>query len=177
MKLLKDSYYQKLFTDSIEVELRRLPNSAESTDENSERILTVIDAAATINIPAKTQVRKENEVWRNDAEFNNIINLRQNINKTSDAYKDLTKRLKRRIKFLRNNRLKEEASEINLFATNKEIEQLYNKFKTDSSTFRTIKPSNKCEPAALKEHFSKHIERNGKNHRLNLKQRLISSSC
>ena len=55
--------------------------------------------------------------------------------------------------------MKEEANEINVFATNKEIEQLYKKFKTDNSTFKTIKPSSKCEPSALKEHFSKHFDR------------------
>ena len=58
-KLLKDSYYQELFTDSIEDELRKLPNSAESIDANSERILSVIDAAITNSIPAKTKVREE----------------------------------------------------------------------------------------------------------------------
>ena len=156
-KLLKDEYFRKQFTDSVAVELSRTPNGTMSTDEKAKSILNVIDVAAVKTIPIEGKVNHEKEIWRNDTEFNDIINSRQNTNKESDAYKELTKKLKKRIKFLRNCRLKEEAREINRFATNREIENLYKKFKKDSSTFRNFKTSNKCEPLLLKEHFSNHF--------------------
>ena len=77
--------------------------------------------------------------------------------------KNLTKKLKNRIKFLRNIRLKQEASEINLIAANKENERLYKKFKAKNTTFKNIKSSTKCEPATLTEHFSKHFNRETQN--------------
>ena len=91
--------------------------------------------------------------------INNIIDLRQITDKILDAYKDLTKKLKKRINFLRNERLKHEANEINLFATNKEVEELYKSFTADNSTSRTVNSTKKCEPTMLKEHFTKHFDR------------------
>ena len=159
VKLLADCHYKKIFADNVEAELRRLPNNANSTDEKSKRILSAVNSAAVNCIPVQHKECKEDEVWKNDAEFNNIIYRRQNTSTNSDAYKNLTKKLKNRIKFLRNMRIKQEASEINLFATNKEIERLYKKFKTNNTTFKNIKSTTKCEPATLTEHFSKHFDR------------------
>ena len=81
------------------------------------------------------------------------------MDKTTDAYKELTKRLKKRIRFLRNERLRQEANAINSLATKREVEELYRRMKSDSSTFKSARSSNKCHPSRLKEHFTQHFDR------------------
>ena len=59
VKLLTDCQYKKLFADSVEAELRRLPNNANSTDENSRRILSAINSAAANNTSAKERKHRK----------------------------------------------------------------------------------------------------------------------
>lgn len=160
IKLLKDDLYQRRYVNEVEINLQRNQKKADSTsEENSSRLLEILKTAVTKTIPPKASTRQDNEIWKNDTEFNHIIDLRQSTARTSATYKDLTKKLKKRINFLRNKRLKNEANAINLFATNKEVEALYRGFTNDNSTFRNAKSTNKCQPTKLKEHYIKHFNR------------------
>ena len=71
VKLLKDNVYRKRYANAVDLELQSNTNNANSTnEENSNRILKVLETAATNTIPPKTNIRRENEIWKNDAKFN-----------------------------------------------------------------------------------------------------------
>ena len=53
--------------------------------------------------------------------------------------------------------MKQEADDINNFASKSEVEELYRAFKDDSSTFKESKNRNKCDPAILRLHFETHF--------------------
>ena len=159
-KFLFDDGYRNRYVNTVQQYLQNNPMQINSTnEEKSTRIVNTLQNAAKNTIPLKTKNRRDNNPWKNDILFNNIIDSRQNTDKTSNEYKELTKKLKKRIKFLKNQRLKQEASNINTFATNKEIEQLYKRFTSDTSPFLNNNPSKKCDPVKLKDHFQKHFDR------------------
>ena len=159
-RFLSDDAHRNRYVYAIQQELRNpLLQINSDSEEKSKRIVDALNKAAKNTIPPKTKFRSDNNPWKNDIEFNNIIDVRQNVEKNSDEYKELTKKLKKRIKFLKNQRLKQEANNINMFATNGEIEQLYKSFTTDTSPFVNNSPTKKCDPLKLKQHFQKHFDR------------------
>ena len=97
-------------------------------------------------------------LWRDDNELNELLEHRSNMNKENIGYKSISKQIKKRIVKLRNLKLKEEAEEVNSFASKRKIEEMYRAFKNDSSCFKNGKTDNKCDPQALinffKDHFS-----------------------
>ena len=107
-------------------------------------------------LPRKSKV-KINEVWKDDVEFNNLINLRSTLEMNSDQHKSLTKQIKERIRYLRNQQLQKEADEIDIRSQKREIEELYRSFRNDNSAFQNVKTEVKCDPVRLKEYFVKHF--------------------
>ena len=72
--------------------------------------------------------------------------------------KCLQKWSKKRVNFLKNNKLEDEARKIDNFATRKEIDQLYRTFQSDSSPFKNLRKSKECDPYLLKQYFEKHFQ-------------------
>lgn len=159
LKLLSDNAFREQYGNTVEAELLNNPSYISSTEDKSTRLLKILEKVAKDTIPPNTNGRQDNETWKNDPEFNRIIDSRQIVDKTSEAYKDLTKMLKNRIRFLRNERIKEEANTINSMSTRREVENLYKNFKRISSSFKSVKSTNKCDPKKLKDYFVKHFQR------------------
>ena len=90
--------------------------------------------------------------------LNSILNKRNGLIRNSEDYKDLTKKLKKQVNKLRNQKLNNEANEINQYSSRKQIEDLYRTFKADNSSFKEVKTSNRCEPQKLKEYFKQHFQ-------------------
>ena len=57
-------------------------------------------------------------------ELNSLLDDRKNHNIGSQSHKDITKKIKKRVKKLRNEKLAREADEINNFANKRQIEEL-----------------------------------------------------
>ena len=55
--------------------------------------------------------------------------------------------------------MRNEAEEINTFATKREIESLYKSFKDDGSTFKQGRSNGGCDPQKVKECFEKHFQK------------------
>ena len=73
----------------------------------------------------------------------------------------ITKEIKTRVNQLRNEKLANEATKINEYATQKEVEQLYKSFKDENSSFKAPSTTKRCEPHKLKEFFRKHFQSAG----------------
>ena len=75
----------------------------------------------------------------------------------------MTRLIKKRVKFLRNEKIRFEAQEINNKASRKQVEQLYRLFKSGEKSFTDIKTARKCDPSKLKQQFKKHFTADEKN--------------
>ena len=75
----------------------------------------------------------------------------------TEAYKETTKKIKRRVRNLRNENLCKEANSINELSSRRQVEELFKNFKADNLPFKTPVKTNKCDPKLLKDHFQKHF--------------------
>ena len=142
------------FLKSIENQL------ATETIVTPDKIINVLKTAGETSLPRVTRKKKVNEVWKEDKVFNDLLNERRKNNIGSQEYKSYTKKIKPRIRFLRNEKLKREAVEINDNASRRQIEELYRRLKTDSMSFKNLRDKQKCDPVKLKEHFIAHFSEN-----------------
>ena len=74
----------------------------------------------------------------------------------------MTKKIKTCVNSLRNNKLQQEAEEINEHANRRQVEELYRSMKSDGANFQNIQYKHQCDPAKLKEYFFKHFNQSAK---------------
>ena len=129
----------------------------ESIDLKSQKIVDALKHAAQNSIPNKA-TKTTREIWKCDEELNCALQERSQLERNSIAYKELCKKIKKRVQFLRNQKLQIEADELNQFANKRQIENLFQAFKDDSHTFKTCPSNEKCDPTKLKEYFCDHFK-------------------
>lgn len=129
-----------------------------STTQLSDNLIEALQNAAKETLPKKTK-EKTAETWKFDSTFNSLIETRAKFNRGSENFKEYTKKIKKRINKLKNDKLRTEASQIDKLAMKKEIEKLYRTFKEDSNGFIKSRSNAKCDEQKLsiffKDHFSK----------------------
>ena len=155
IKALQDPDTRKKYVDVISRGLCDTDHHDCST-KTSEKIIDVI-ATATQILPRKSKRGKERELWRNDEILNSLLNQRTNHDMQSPQYKKVSKAIKKRVTWLRNEKLRSEAEEINEYANTREIEELFRSIKADGSTFKNTRHKSGCDPAQLKQHFINHF--------------------
>ena len=128
-----------------------------TSTEITEYIIESLKTVSEETLPQRSKQNKTDEIWKNDIEFNQIIKERRNVQVKTDVYKQLTKKLKKRVNLLRNKKLADEANEINEHACRRDIENLYRCMNTNGNTFGEIKRKKTCDPNLLKNHFVKHF--------------------
>ena len=89
--------------------------------------------------------------------INALINERQTYSRDSAEYKTATKQIKKRVRFLRNEKLTNEANEINEHASRREVEELYRRMKSSDSAFKSVNNTSKCDSSILRNHFYRHF--------------------
>ena len=156
LKALKNEEIKTKFKQAVQAVLQT--GETESANAKSIKLVNCLSAAAESTIPVKKVTRNVKELWRDDVLLNSLLDRRKTVVKTSSEHKLITKQIKARVNRLRNEKLEQEAREINSFATKKEVENLYRSFKSDNSTFVNTKRSKSCDPASLKQHFQKHFD-------------------
>ena len=87
-------------------------------------------------LPQKSKCQRENEVWKNDKTLNKLLEARSKLTRNTQPYISVTKKVKKQVRFLCNEKIRVEAEEINNHATKREIEELFRNIKTDGSTFK-----------------------------------------
>jgi len=115
---------------------------SEKVDKNSPELLS----SKIVNILNKAGeslpfIAKDiaTEWWKNDNQFNTLLDDRSKLDRGSKEYLTKSKEIKKRIQFLRNEKLKSEAEDINRYANQKEIEKLFRSIKKESTAFKDIK--------------------------------------
>ena len=98
------------------------------------------------------------EIWKNDLILNQSIDNRMKYVPGSTEFKELSKQIRQRINKLRNEKLKEEAIEMNQFSQKRNLEKMFQHFKSDHNTFKPIINRDICDPAKLHQHFLNHFK-------------------
>ena len=129
----------------------------DQTEDINTNILKCLDSAAMSVLPKMKKRKNVDETWKDDEQLNQLINQRNEFQRGSDEYKVVTKAIKRRVNYLRNEKLEREANDLNEYASRREVEQLYSSFKSDNSSFKEHRPKRKCDPSVLREYFQKHF--------------------
>ena len=124
-KSLKDNSVQNVFLQKISNQ--PMPSTEDyDVTQHSEAITTVLNNAALESLPQRPlDIESNKEIWKEDLELNNALNLRATKVKGSEEHKLLNKHIKKRVRQLKNSKLRLEANEINSYATKRDMENLF----------------------------------------------------
>ena len=147
---------QRRFVQALSQEMTRYGQMDQIGDINT-KIVKCLNSVAKSTLPKMSKKRKTKEIWKDDEQLNHLTERRQEYQQSCNEYKEITKLIKRRVSFLKNEKMAKEAREINEHANRRQIEQLYTSFKSENTSFKEHKVSKKCDPTKLSEYFRKHF--------------------
>ena len=154
VKSLKQPEIQAAYVEAV---MRDFRNCDDNESGNiADNIKSSLTKTAAKVIPERPKM-KSNEMWRDDGTFNDLINERARCERNTNQYKGLSKTIKKRVRYLRNKELQEEADEIDLRSQKRDLERLYRSFKDENHAFKNVKSRNVCDPIKLKAYFQKHF--------------------
>ena len=142
---LVDQTLQGKKTDNIDIATR------------SNILIDILSTTAAEILPKIPKQLQNNESFKNDEQLNILLETRSSLPKGTFAYKKATKSIKKRVHYLRNQKLRQEAESINQHATRRQTEELFRQVKSDSSSFKPTKRNNKCDTEKLKQYFHNHF--------------------
>ena len=112
MKALKNPIIQSKYVAAVNIGLQNSEHY-KFPSEASKRIIDILSSAANDVLPEKPKSEKQCELWKNDVLFNNLLIERAKMSIKSLSYITVTKKIKKRVKWLKNKKLRLEAEEIN----------------------------------------------------------------
>ena len=157
IKELQNQHTRELFTNSLNQKLQNIQHDGIDAITRSNVLIDAMSKAANETIPIKQKSEKNEEIFKNDKDLNTLLNSRSSLTKGTEAYKKATKLIKKRVQFIRNQKLRREAELINQHATRRETEELFRNMKSDNSSFKPTKRINKCDAEKLKQYFFHHF--------------------
>ena len=110
-------------------------------------------------LPKKSESKTSRELWKDDTVLNDLLKIRKKTQSDiqSIEHKIISKKIKKRVGQLRNEKLRIEAGEINDYASKRQVEELRRTIKADGSTFKNKRQKIECDPTKLKEYFKQHF--------------------
>ena len=139
-KLLVENKYKSDYVKKSSEHLKaslRARTGIESSEEISNWIEDSLKNAAKDVLPQKVK-RNVKQVWKDDSVLNDLLERKALCNRKSIEHKQLCKKVKSRIRKIRNDKVSAEANELNTYASKREIETLYKAFKYDGSNFKQL---------------------------------------
>ena len=106
---LKPSYAHRALGKLVEAINNRLTNNINQQGrptEMSKRIIDTGNSVAMEILPPKSKTTTDRQLWKNDAELNQLIEELANLHIGAQQYKNITKNIKKRVKRLRNEKLR-----------------------------------------------------------------------
>ena len=137
-------------------EMNSITLEADNSTLNKNLLKSINDAALN-NLPKKANV-KLYQPWHNDEKLKQLYELKNRLireNSNASSVKATRNKIRLRAKYLKNEYLKQESSEINQLAVNRKLEQLFKRAKSQSTTLKHAQ--NSCEVQKLMKHFRTHF--------------------
>ena len=76
-----------------------------------------MNRTAESTLPKLEEIRHKNEIWKYDEYLNTLIDQRKQTTRNSVEFKNVTKQIKCRVKYLNNEKCSKEAASINEYIT------------------------------------------------------------
>ena len=135
IKELQDPVIMQKYTETVSDKLRNSSNDNEPSIVNTgsmmENIVKALQSAAEETLQPKPKQKKVNELWKDDTTLNELLDQRSKKQCGTSEYKDITKKVKKHVRYLKNLKFKQEANEINSHVTKREVEELFRCVKMD----------------------------------------------
>jgi len=120
LKLLDSVETSQLYIEKVKEYL--INNTYQPKNQKITNCL-IIPAGTTLKYTPKS---KKKEIWKEDYELNTLLDQRRNSN-SEHEHKDITRKIKKRVKYIRNQIYEQEAKEINEYASKRDIQDFQNK--------------------------------------------------
>ena len=115
IKALDETEIRTKFVEAVKNAV--VENRDMNIENRSKALLSVMLTAAQSTLPKSKPKNDNKQIWKNDTQLNNLLNQREHLIRTSNAFKLCTKEIKKRVKFLNNQKALKEANSINEYAT------------------------------------------------------------
>ena len=109
---LNDPQVRDVFISNLDAKLQMNKDETANTSTRSKNLINSLPSAAAETLPQKEKRFETKEDFK-DKCFNILLEERSNLTKSTQEYKKTTKKIKKRLKLLRNERLRREAETIN----------------------------------------------------------------
>ena len=142
---IKSLLVPKLREEYVKSLNKKIQNVSPSNDDiniYAQNLIKIVEDSAKETLPSKVRKNREKELWKDDELLNSYLKDRSKTERNGQNYKEVSKKIKKRIRHLRNLKMQEEADEINEHATNRQVEDLFKSIKSDGSTFKATKRTN-----------------------------------
>ena len=116
LKLLQNTEIMRAFVNAVENQLQNRNVESQSSAEISINMTKILNSAAENVLAPFVNQNRCNEIQKNDQEFNRLLSQRRQFPKHDAEYKTITKAVKKRIKHLKNKKLRQETDEVNEYA-------------------------------------------------------------
>ena len=156
VKSLNDPVIHTNFINAAAEHLSVIDLEADNSSINSQ-FVNAINTAATETLSKKSRTRFS-QPWQNDTILKELYDERDSQRKNNASSKTIntsTKRIRKRARFLRDEHFKAEATKINQYAINRELDKLFAKAKQQKTTLRAVPDG--CPPEKIVKHFKAHF--------------------
>ena len=97
VKSLQNSDIKSSFKKSLTSQIENKNNLEQTNCEKSEKLVQSLHNAAEINLPFISVTPKSKEIWKEDSEFNELLDRRKGLERQSNEYKTLTKQSRKEL--------------------------------------------------------------------------------
>ena len=109
----RSSYHAK-YTETVSDKLRNSSNDNEPSIFNTgsmiENIVKALQSVSEETLQPKPKREKVNELWKDDTTLNELLDQRSKKQRGTSEYKDITKKVKKHVRYLKNLKFKQEAN-------------------------------------------------------------------
>ena len=99
-KALTNPEIKAQFVNSVDNQMRSY--NSEEGGCTSEKLIKIMEKAAKETLPNLKKNDKKHEIWKSDVQLNSLLDQRKLTMKNTEAYKETTKKIKRRVRNLNN---------------------------------------------------------------------------
>ena len=148
---------ESIFFDTVTENLSTYNFSTASNSELTEKLVNTVKNCAETTLPKKNRIEK-NKPWNNDEKLKKLFQSKDELMSKNGDQKLISavrKKIRHRVRFLRNEHYKQEAEKINQLYINREIEKLFSRAKSQQSTLNPINST--CPPEKILKHFKNHF--------------------
>ena len=139
IKSLHNPNIQATYAATVNRKLRENATLHQTPSDIAENLVQILDSTASETLPKKSKSKSSRELWKDDTVLNDLLKRRTQSDIQSLEHKIISKKIKKRVGYLRNEKLRIEAEEINYYVSKRQVEELYRTIKADGSTFKNTR--------------------------------------